>query len=82
MVHSVASVSPGAGARLLGGLNDQADAKGTVLLLDAANEEVAAKVYRPLGYVVTGEAVQTAWGERRVPMVRYPRQGGEQRHGD
>jgi hypothetical protein len=80
MVHSVASVEPGAGAQLLVGLNAQADAEDTVLVLDAANEEVAAKVYRPLGYVPTGEAVPTAWGERRVPMARYPRQGGE-RHG-
>jgi hypothetical protein len=72
LVHSVASVRRGAGAELLRELHEQADANGWILVLDAANETVADKVYRPLGYVPTGPGVATPAGPRQVPMARYP----------
>jgi hypothetical protein len=75
VVHSVASVERGAGARLLEDLNAEADRCGWTLVLDAANEALAAKLYAPLGYEPTGEAVAMPWGEGRVPMARYPRRG-------
>ena len=79
VVHSVASVERGAGARLLEDLNVEADRCGWILVLDAANEALVEKVYAPLGYEPTGEAVAMPWGQRRVPMARRPRrvEGGD-----
>ena len=73
VVHSVASVERGAGARLLEDLNAEADRHGWTLVLDAANEALAAKVYAPLGYEPTGKSVTMPWGHRRVPMARDPK---------
>jgi hypothetical protein len=72
VVHSVASVQPGEGRKLLEELNGEADRRGWTLALDAANQSLADKVYAPLGYRPTGEPVQMPWGQRLVPMARYP----------
>ena len=76
LLHSVASVEPGAGARLLRAVGAEADRRGWTLVLDAANEQLVAKVYRPVGFEVTGEPVAMPWGDRRVPMARFARPEG------
>lgn len=76
-VHTVASVEPGAGRRLLGTVAAEADRHGWTLVLDAANERLA-DYYRQFGFQPTGPAVVTPSGEAAVPMARQaqPRDGG------
>lgn len=54
-VHSLASVSPGAGAELLVQLADEADKRGWVLVLDADNPKLT-KYYTKFGFQVEGSA--------------------------
>ena len=72
LVHTVASIEPGAGRALLEELNAEADRRGWTLTLDAANEPLA-DYYARLGYVALAEPVQMPSGERSVPMARRPR---------
>jgi hypothetical protein len=75
IVHTMASVEPGAGADLLKTVTDEADDSGWTLTLDAANERLAS-YYRQFGFVATGPAVMMPWGEANVPMARPPRTPG------
>jgi hypothetical protein len=72
VVHTVASIEPGAGRALLEKVNAEADAKGWTMTLDAANETLA-RYYIQLGYQVLGPPVLMPYGERVVPMIRHPR---------
>lgn len=76
VVHTVASVEPPAGARLLAELNTEADGKGWTLVLDAANVRLA-DYYTRLGYLATSHPVRMSSGELSVPMVRRPDRGGK-----
>lgn len=77
-VHTVSSVLPGAGRQLMQSLNEEADRKGWVLMLDAANEPLAA-YYAGLGYVAVSDPVPMPWGESTVRMMRSPTHGGSPR---
>lgn len=70
-VHTVASVVPGAGRELIRTVNAEADARGWVLILDAANESLA-DYYADLGYLTLTEPVLMPWGEQTVRMMRKP----------
>jgi hypothetical protein len=72
VVHTVASIQPGAARRLLEELAVEADHLGWVLALEAGNERLAA-YYAQFGFATTGSRVVMPWGEQNVPMARYPR---------
>lgn len=74
-VHTVASLQPGAGRELMQSLNEEADAMGWTLVLDAANGFLAA-YYADLGYVALSDPVAMPWGESTVRMMRAPTKGG------
>lgn len=76
-LHTVASVEPGAGRRLLETVTVEADRKAWTLVLDAANERLVA-YYSQFGFEPTGPAVAMPSGEAAVPMARraHPRDGG------
>jgi hypothetical protein len=73
-VHSVASTRPGAGAELLSSLAGEADQKGWLLVLDAANERLEG-YYARFGFARSG-AVSMPDGSRRVRMWRPPQDRG------
>lgn len=77
MLHTVASVEPGAGRRLLEAVTLEADRKAWTLVLDAANERLVA-YYSQFGFEPTGSAVVMPSGEAAAPMARraHPRDGG------
>jgi len=71
VVHTVASIEPGAGRHLLTTLVAEADDKGWLLVLDAANERLA-HYYGQFGFATTGPPVPMPWGEENIPMARQP----------
>ena len=73
-VHMVASEEPGAGRALLASVADEADRNGWALLLDAANDRLAA-YYRGLGFLPIGPPADMPFGERVTRMVRQPLPG-------
>lgn len=72
-VHSVASITPGAGRQLLGRVNDEADRRRWTLVLTAANDTLAG-YYQGLGYEIPPGAASLPSGVETagVPMVRRP----------
>jgi hypothetical protein len=70
-VHTVASVAPGEGRKLLLELNAEADEKGWTLVLDAANSALAG-YYAGLGYTAIAGPVRMPWNESVVRMCRRP----------
>jgi hypothetical protein len=75
-VHMVASEEPGAGRALLAAVAVEADRNGWALVLDAANDRLAA-YYRGLGFLPIGPPADMPFGERVTRMVRQPSAGGE-----
>lgn len=75
IVHTVASVEPGAGRHLIETVTDEADRKRWTLVLGAANERLA-DYYRQFGFEPTGPTVVMPSGEAAVPMARRARPGG------
>jgi hypothetical protein len=75
-VHMVASEEPGAGRALLASVAVEADRNGWALLLDAANDRLAA-YYRGLGFLPIGPPADMPFGERVTRMVRQPLAGLE-----
>ena len=75
-VHSVASVSPGAGRQLLEELCAEADAKAWNLYLDAGNLRLV-DYYAALGFESVSDAVVMPWGDAVTRMVRPARVGME-----
>jgi hypothetical protein len=71
VVHTVASIEPGAGRALLETVNAEADAKAWTMTLDAANQNLA-RYYAQLGYRPLGPPVLMPYGEHVVPMIRQP----------
>jgi hypothetical protein len=70
-VHMVASEERGAGHALLISVAVEADRNGWALVLDAANDRLAA-YYRGLGFEATGPPADMPFGERVTRMVRAP----------
>lgn len=68
-VHTVASSAPGAGARLLEAVATEADQRGWVLHLVAANQTLE-QYYRRFGFRPSGNPVLMPSGEAAVPMTR------------
>ena len=70
-IHTVTSVQPGHGAQVVEMVVREADSSGWSLVLDAANERLAA-YYSQFGFQPCGEGVLMPWGERVIRMVRRP----------
>ncbi|HUC13964.1 MAG TPA: hypothetical protein VMS00_05880 [Acidimicrobiales bacterium] len=70
-VHMVASEEPGAGRALLAEVVDEADRNRWALVLDAANDRLAA-YYRGLGFEPIGPPSDMPFGERVTRMARQP----------
>ena len=68
-VHSVASVSPGAGRQLLEALCVEADDRAWTLYLDAGNLRLV-DYYAALGFEAVSDAAVMPWGEAVTRMVR------------
>lgn len=73
-VHMVASEEPGAGRALLAEVAAEADRNGWALVLDAANDRLAA-YYHGLGFLPIGQPAEMPFGERVTRMVRRPSPG-------
>lgn len=71
-IHTVTSVHPGHGAEVVEMVIREADSSGWSLVLDAANERLAA-YYSQFGFQACGEGVLMPWEERVIRMVRRPR---------
>lgn len=75
VVHTVASVEPGAGRLLVETVTTEADCHGWTLTLVAANGRLA-DYYRQFGFEPTGPAVAMPSREAAVPMGRRARLAG------
>lgn len=69
MVHTVASVVPGAGVELIRTVINEADRRGWNLTLVAANPTLAG-YYRQFGFSPCGPAVCLPCGQHATPMAR------------
>jgi len=79
-VHMVASEEPGAGRTLLAEVAVEAERNGWVLVLDAANDRLAA-YYQGLGFLPIGQPADMPFGERVTRMARQPSPGVERSSG-
>jgi len=68
-LHSLASIAPGAGSKLLRSVAQEADDNEWSLVLDAENEHLA-KFYERFGFIALGAPVSMPNGERFVRMWR------------